>query len=51
MFPFPILGLTNKNGQPMIIGFAGKARSGKDTAGKYFIDELSILTLLLCTSP
>ena len=43
MFPFPILGLTNKNGQPMIIGFAGKATSGKDTAGKYFIDNYQFL--------
>ena len=30
---FPICGWTNKDGQPLIIGFAGKARSGKDTAG------------------
>ena len=43
MFPFPILGLTNKNGQPMIIGIAGKATSGKDTAGKYFIDNYQFL--------
>jgi hypothetical protein len=43
MFPFPILGLTNKNGQPMIIGFAGKATSGKDTAGTYFIDNYQFL--------
>ena len=43
MFPFPILGLTNKNGQPMIIGIAGKATSGKDTAGKYFIENYQFL--------
>ena len=24
---------------PMLIGFAGKARSGKDTAGKYLVDK------------
>ena len=36
---FPICGWTNRNGQPLIIGFAGKARSGKDTAGKYLVDE------------
>tara|TARA_Y100000310_G_C20704023_1_gene833060 strand:+ start:1502 stop:2059 length:558 start_codon:yes stop_codon:yes gene_type:complete len=35
---FPILGWTNNDGQPLVIGFAGKARSGKDTAGKYLVD-------------
>jgi len=37
--PFPICGWVNKNGDPALIGFAGKARSGKDTAGKYLVDE------------
>jgi hypothetical protein len=36
---FPIFGWTNSDGQPLIIGFAGKARSGKDTAGKYLVDN------------
>ena len=40
---FPICGWTNRNGQPLIIGFAGKARSGKDTAGKYLVDEYQFL--------
>ena len=26
---FPIFGLTNKNGEPMLIGLSGKAGSGK----------------------
>jgi len=38
MKPFPICGWVNQNGDPAIIGFAGKARSGKDTAGKYLVD-------------
>jgi len=29
----------NRNGQPLVIGFAGKARSGKDTAGKYLVEQ------------
>ena len=28
---------------PRLIGFAGKARSGKDTAGKYLVDEYQFL--------
>jgi len=39
MKPFPICGWVNKDGNPAIVGFAGKARSGKDTAGKYLVDE------------
>ena len=35
---FPICGWTIK-GKPALIGFAGKARSGKDTAGKYLVDN------------
>ena len=35
---FPICGWTI-NGKPALIGFAGKARSGKDTAGKYLVDN------------
>ncbi len=41
--PFPILGWTNKDGQALVIGFAGKARSGKDTAGKYLVDQYQFL--------
>ena len=41
--PFPIFGWTNRNNQPLIIGFAGKARSGKDTAGKYLVDNYQFL--------
>ena len=36
---FPIFGLTNKDGEPMLIGISGKAQSGKDTLGKYLCDE------------
>ena len=36
---FPICGWTNKDVNPALIGFAGKARSGKDTAGKYQGDK------------
>ncbi len=36
---FPIFGLTNKHGQPSLIGISGKAGSGKDTLGKYLCDE------------
>jgi len=36
---FPILGLSNKDGQPMLIGISGKAQSGKDTLGKFLCDE------------
>lgn len=39
---FPICGWTIK-GKPALIGFAGKARSGKDTAGKYLVDEYQFL--------
>lgn len=35
---FPICGWT-LNGKPAVIGFAGKARSGKDTAGQYLVKE------------
>ena len=35
---FPVFGLTNKDGQPMLIGFSGKAGAGKDTAGKFLCD-------------
>ena len=41
--PFPIFGWTNKDGQPLVIGFAGKARSGKDTAGEYLVDRYKFL--------
>ena len=40
---FPICGWTNRDNQPLVIGFAGKARSGKDTAGKYLVDEYQFL--------
>jgi len=41
---FPIFGLTNvKTGGPMLIGISGKARSGKDTLGKYLCDEYRCL--------
>ena len=40
---FPIFGLTNSKGEPMVIGFAGKARSGKDTAAKYICDTFNCL--------
>ena len=36
---FPIFGLLNSKGEPMILGFAGAARSGKDTAGAYFVEQ------------
>ena len=36
---FPIFGLLNSKGDPMILGFAGAARSGKDTVGAYFVKE------------
>ena len=36
---FPILGLTNKDGEPMLIGISGKAQSCKDTLGKFLCDE------------
>ena len=36
---FPIFGLTNKDGEPMLIGISGKAGAGKDTLGKYLCDE------------
>lgn len=41
--PFPILGWCNSDGNPAVIGFAGKARSGKDTAGKYLVDQYHFL--------
>ena len=40
---FPIFGLTNKDGQPGLIGISGKAQSGKDTLGKYLCDEYRCL--------
>ena len=40
---FPIFGLVNSEGEPMLIGFAGKARSGKDTAAKFLCDEYRCL--------
>ena len=40
---FPIFGLTNKDGEPMLIGISGKAQSGKDTLGKYLCDEYRCL--------
>ncbi len=36
---FPICGWTNRDGKPAVIGFAGKAHSGKDTAGQYLVDK------------
>lgn len=41
--PFPICGWTNKDNQPLIVGFAGKARSGKDTAGAYLVENYQFL--------
>jgi len=41
--PFPICGWLNNDGQPLVVGFAGKARSGKDTAGKYLVDNYQFL--------
>jgi hypothetical protein len=40
---FPICGWLNNDGQPLVIGFAGKARSGKDTAGAYLVDQYQFL--------
>ena len=40
---FPIFGLTNSKGEPMLIGISGKARSGKDTLGQYICDEYKCL--------
>ena len=40
---FPIFGWTNNDGEPLVIGFAGKARSGKDTAGAYLVDQYQFL--------
>jgi hypothetical protein len=40
---FPIFGLTNSKGEPMLIGISGKAQSGKDTLGKYLCDEYRCL--------
>ena len=41
--PFPICGWLNNDNQPLIVGFAGKARSGKDTAGAYLVDNYQFL--------
>ena len=40
---FPIFGLTNKDGEPMLIGISGKAQSGKDTLGKFLCDRYRCL--------
>ena len=40
---FPIFGLTNSKGEPMLIGISGKAGAGKDTLGKYLCDEYRCL--------
>ena len=40
---FPIFGLTNKDGKPMLIGLSGKAGVGKDTAGKFLCDRYRCL--------
>ena len=40
---FPIFGLTNKDGKPMLIGFSGKAGVGKDTAGKFLCERYKCL--------
>ena len=40
---FPIFGMANKDGEPMLIGISGKAQSGKDTLGKYLCDEYRCL--------
>ena len=40
---FPIFGLSNSKGQPMLIGISGKAGCGKDTLGKYLCDEYRCL--------
>ena len=40
---FPIFGLTNSKGHPMLIGISGKAGCGKDTLGKYLCDEYRCL--------
>ena len=41
--PFPICGWLNNDGQPLVVGFAGKARSGKDTAGAYLVENYQFL--------
>ena len=40
---FPIFGLTNKKGNPMLIGISGKAGSGKDTLGQFLCEEYRCL--------
>ena len=40
---FPIFGMANKDGEPMLIGITGKAGAGKDTLGKYLCDEYRCL--------
>ncbi len=40
---FPIFGLANSKGKPMVIGISGKAGSGKDTLGKYLCEEYRCL--------
>ncbi len=36
---FPIFGMANKDGEPMLIGISGKAQSGKDTLGKFLCER------------
>ena len=40
---FPIFGMANKDGEPMLIGLSGKAGAGKDTAGKFLCDRYKCL--------
>ncbi len=40
---FPIFGMANKDGEPMLIGISGKAQSGKDTLGKFLCDRYRCL--------
>ena len=40
---FPIFGLTNKDGEPMLIGISGKAGAGKDTLGKFLCEQYRCL--------
>ena len=40
---FPIFGMANKDGEPMLIGISGKAQSGKDTLGKFLCERYRCL--------